>query len=363
MKTRRDFFKKYIERLIDDEYRKNVFLFFNSGSILLILLVSSLIRFFYGEYTYVIGVLCFCALFILIILLGIFLKKYRLIVRYSFIVCYSALCVFLLMVNGPRQVFIYWILLLPSFSFIFFGLIKGAIGSFIVAVAILIIYWTPVANYVFASNPEALQAILDVRLNFSLLYLVCTLFGAIAEIIRYLYARINKRVNEQLEYSLLHDSLTNVANQRYLIKYIGEMTKCNRCKGSFFGCFFIDIDDFKNVNDDYGHIFGNTVLCRVAEVLSRVSEAFVCRWGGDEFVVCFENVSKKQLRNYADYYSRAVEELTFSENPEFRTSISLGMNIIKVDESFNLDSVLDVADNEMRAEKRKTKKQKTTKQA
>ncbi len=62
----------------------------------------------------------------------------------------------------------------------------------------------------------------------------------------------------------------------------------------------IDVDDFKTINDTYGHMFGDEVLSRVSELIRSVmdSRGVAGRFGGDEFMVLFENIeSEKDLRS------------------------------------------------------------------
>ena len=108
----------------------------------------------------------------------------------------------------------------------------------------------------------------------------------------------DQKVKEtQLESKALTDPLTQIYNRRGLEQKVMEnMGKCNK------GCFMlIDIDDFKHVNDTYGHETGDEVLTEVATALTNVfrKEDVIGRYGGDEFVVfmpdiCDQSVIKKR---------------------------------------------------------------------
>lgn len=354
MTKQNNFFKRLIEKLVEDEYRIDFFFFFIAITNVIALLVSSFYNYLQSNAHIATFNLIFAGSCLLIILFGYFLKRFRHFIRYVFVIYLIVMSGFLLVMGGPEQTLLYWVLILPSFSYIAFGLKLGSIGTFSVLILILLFYWTPVGNLVL--GPTMQTAILGIKLRFTMIYLICALFGSTSEVIRYLYANHSNLIKEQLEYSLLHDSLTNVANQRYLEKYI-ETTKALSAHGEslLFGCLFIDIDNFKIVNDEYGHLFGNTVLCRIADILSSKDEAFVCRWGGDEFVVCFRGTSEEKLDEYANYYRQTVAIQKFIEFPDFKTTISLGVKSIYVDEHFNFSKVLEIADREMRAEKHNSK--------
>lgn len=352
MTKQNNFFKQLIEKLVGDEYRKAFFFFFISSTNTVALFVSCLYNYLQNNYQTSILNLIFGVACLLIIFGGLVFRKYRRIVFFVFIFYLVVMSGFLLVMGGPDQALLYWVLILPSFSYIFFGLRLGTIATVSVSIVIFLFYWTPFGNFVLGEGMAAL--ITSVKLRFSMIYLVCALFGSTTEVLRHLYANHSKLITEQLEYSLLHDSLTNVGNQRFLEKYIGNIT-LNKHDNTLFGCLFIDVDNFKTVNDQYGHLFGNTVLCRIADILSSNKEAFVCRWGGDEFVVCFENTTEEKLLDFANYYRKTVAIQSFYEFPNFKTTISLGVKSIVVNEDFNFSKILDIADREMRTEKHNSK--------
>ncbi|WP_341663963.1 diguanylate cyclase domain-containing protein [Vibrio sp.] len=95
---------------------------------------------------------------------------------------------------------------------------------------------------------------------------------------------------EQLIFLSEHDPLTNLMNRRAFDKALeSAIVKANRsnCK---LALFFIDLDEFKSVNDTYGHDAGDAILVEVSKrILTAIRESdFACRLGGDEFVVCLD---------------------------------------------------------------------------
>ena len=118
---------------------------------------------------------------------------------------------------------------------------------------------------------------------------------------------------------------------------------------------FVDVDAFKNVNDSYGHLFGNAVLIKIAEILSEEKNAFVCRWGGDEYVVCFTNIEEDLLVRIGEKYRASISACSFEEHKDFHITVSIGAVILPIDESFNFNHVLDLADKANRTAKNKGK--------
>lgn len=106
-----------------------------------------------------------------------------------------------------------------------------------------------------------------------------------------------KMAEEEIEHLAFYDSLTDLPNRRLLqdrLKIALATCKRTRLKGALF---FIDLDNFKNLNDTLGHDIGDLLLKQVAHRLkSCVRECdTVARLGGDEFVIMLENLSDKEL--------------------------------------------------------------------
>lgn len=134
-----------------------------------------------------------------------------------------------------------------------------------------------------------------------------------------------KKREEVLEEQARRDSLTRLYNQFFgkeLINYyLSSKNPYDSC-----GMMVVDIDYFKNVNDKYGHLFGNTALIELAHLLEMVFDSgdIIMRAGGDEFVVLLKNISHSVLVRKAMQLVKAVRKLTFSEN-DYAMTCSLGV--------------------------------------
>lgn len=95
------------------------------------------------------------------------------------------------------------------------------------------------------------------------------------------------RQNQNLDHVASVDPLTGLRNRRSMEKILDEAMEQAKQKGELFSVILGDIDDFKKVNDTYGHDCGDLALVHVADIMKRhVRECdAVCRWGGEEFLV------------------------------------------------------------------------------
>jgi len=94
-------------------------------------------------------------------------------------------------------------------------------------------------------------------------------------------------LNKKLQDQALRDSLTKLYNNGYLFDFLDKASSNQIYCGRNFSFLMIDIDDFKNINDEYGHLFGDQVIKNVAKKLEELTRDIdvVCRYGGEEFVV------------------------------------------------------------------------------
>ncbi len=102
-----------------------------------------------------------------------------------------------------------------------------------------------------------------------------------------------KKSEMHLLYKASYDNLTQLYNRETFLKSLAEELEISMVKKSLDAVMFIDLDDFKFFNDQYGHACGDEVLKFVADTIKEISfeRGFAGRFGGDEFVVCFTNLT------------------------------------------------------------------------
>lgn len=123
------------------------------------------------------------------------------------------------------------------------------------------------------------------------------------------------------------DPLTGLLNRGALIDIAVSFVRESEIAGTSLSVFFIDIDNFKRLNDEKGHQTGDQVLCRVASVISGElpNHGAVGRYGGEEFVIIYSGLSQEQAREEADRIVRVVREQDHSDlQLDRQVTISLG---------------------------------------
>lgn len=120
--------------------------------------------------------------------------------------------------------------------------------------------------------------------------------------------------NIQLKELASKDHLTGLYNRSKLDESLEYKTRYANRYGNSFGVIMIDIDFFKDVNDDYGHQVGDKILCEFSNLLTTYSREtdIIGRWGGEEFLIIAENIDQKNLIKLAQKLKNSVEKYIFS---------------------------------------------------
>ncbi|HXK09454.1 MAG TPA: sensor domain-containing diguanylate cyclase [Vicinamibacteria bacterium] len=134
---------------------------------------------------------------------------------------------------------------------------------------------------------------------------------------------------QRTEQLTITDDLTRLFNSRYLNLYLGrEIKRCKR-HGIPLSVIFLDLDGFKGINDQYGHLAGSGTLTEVGKILAEgVRESdILARYGGDEFVVVLPETPASGALVIAERLRRAVEEHRFLEPQGIAARISASFGI------------------------------------
>lgn len=156
-----------------------------------------------------------------------------------------------------------------------------------------------------------------------------------------------KRTNELLLELSNTDHLTGLFNRRYLMESLGKEVQRSLRKGGNLSLIILDIDHFKQVNDQYGHLQGDIVLQKVALLLQKELRAYdtAARYGGEEFIAVLPDARLDEAIFVADRVRTSVQANRFSgELSKLSLTISLGVAMFSKQTCKSEDDFIKLAD-------------------
>jgi diguanylate cyclase (GGDEF)-like protein len=136
--------------------------------------------------------------------------------------------------------------------------------------------------------------------------------------------------NLALEQRARHDPLTGLPNRVVVLDRLTEVVRETAASGLKGALLFCDLDNFKTVNDEHGHLVGDEVLAELAHRLGTVlrSEDIAGRFGGDEFVIVAYPVTSGNAKALGDRVAEALSEPMVFNGTVLRVSVSIGIAVI-----------------------------------
>ncbi len=152
------------------------------------------------------------------------------------------------------------------------------------------------------------------------------------------------------------DFLTKLPNRRYLMERLDEYYSMSERGLLKFGVVMLDIDGFKDVNDEFGHLVGDEALSELAALLKDSVRTidFVGRYGGEEFLMVIQSDTETGVSVLLDRLFKDVEETLFTSK-KLKLSLSGGVVIVDQGKYESIDEIVDVVDEKMYEAKAKGK--------
>lgn len=154
------------------------------------------------------------------------------------------------------------------------------------------------------------------------------------------------RLTQQLSYQATHDALTGLNNRSQFEKVLADVLATTAVDDQTHVLLYLDLDQFKIVNDTCGHIAGDELLRQIAQVMQGAirKEDTLARLGGDEFAILLRSCPLDQAKQIADKLHQRIQGHRFIwQNKTFQVGASIGMVEITRDE-LDLPSILSAAD-------------------
>ncbi|MDO9008234.1 MAG: EAL domain-containing protein [Thiobacillus sp.] len=172
------------------------------------------------------------------------------------------------------------------------------------------------------------------------MYLLCGAALLVGVIVAAVVLRYTARISREREHLAIHDALTGLPNRRLLLECLEQALAHARRNKTMIGVLFIDLDNFKRVNDTLGHAVGDQLICHVARRLRAAvrNEDIVARLGGDEFVVVISDVhAASQILHVVDKILAVMVAPYQIAERELFNSCSVGIGVYPTDGTSSSD--------------------------
>lgn len=154
-----------------------------------------------------------------------------------------------------------------------------------------------------------------------------------------------KQRTKKLEDLANKDYMTNLYNRRFLFKVSEDLIKVAKKENTPLSIIIFDIDNFKSINDTYGHNVGDIIIKRFAKILKQLQDSYICsRFGGEEFVVLLPNTNKKDTFNIATEIKNTIEKLTIKVDEKNSLNFTISGGVDSLKPNTNIDELIHTAD-------------------
>lgn len=136
-----------------------------------------------------------------------------------------------------------------------------------------------------------------------------------------------QELTEELKEMVNRDPLTQLFNRRYLTEYIDDKIRIGNCE---FAIVLLDIDNFKAINDRYGHVYGDETLQAFADIMKKeiCGNGIAARFGGEEFMLVFDYTDKQKIKEILNQIAIDFEQFGL-ETKKIALSFSGGVEVFQ----------------------------------
>ena len=333
--------RENFSKIISDDSRRSILQYYVVFSIFVVIGVAMTIMNLVshqGVLTLVTGIFAgACVINILLLLLK---KKWaRLVAVILFIAEIIAIFIYFIISGAPSGFSVLWIVLLPAFGLLFFGLKGGTGFSAFIFALLVFFFWTPTGKGLLQFDYDS-----TFMFRFPILYLAFFAVALFFESVRAATHKEMKQAREKYEFLSYHDALTGLYNRFGYRENLMPNLKP--------GCALAmcDMDHFKNINDKYGHGNGDIVLIEAVKLMQTVlgTNGEICRWGGEEFLIVIFNNSEAQELCEELISSIRSHVFKLMDNAKCRLTMSIGLVMLPENsEEFTSHNMITQADDNL----------------
>ncbi|WP_374703703.1 sensor domain-containing diguanylate cyclase [Vibrio atlanticus] len=153
-------------------------------------------------------------------------------------------------------------------------------------------------------------------------------------------------LEKQLVHQANYDEMTDLLNRRAIYEWLRE----HMLSKNYLVCMLLDIDDFKSINDTYGHMVGDEVICALASITKRNAEkvgGVAGRWGGEEFIIFIPNTPLETALEVSEEIRQQFNQVEFKvgEQIRFNSSVSIGISDSRAcEDGVTIDALVNLTD-------------------
>jgi diguanylate cyclase (GGDEF)-like protein len=221
------------------------------------------------------------------------------------------------------------------------------------------IYFDDIEPYINEISKDGDKAISKMILLVSIVSFTLIIVGVL--IILFLEHWYYSSSNRELKEELNIDVLTKAFNRRAAIEKLEEAFNLFKKHDESYAIIMFDIDDFKKVNDNYGHDVGDLVLKNMVEMINKCirDTDFICRWGGEEFLLICEGLKVENMHSFVNKILKNVEKFEHEvQGDKYHITISIGASCFNKEDK-NFEAAIKRADMALYESKKKGKNRAT----
>ncbi len=238
----------------------------------------------------------------------------------------------------PDGFSVHWVLIAPAFAITALGKKHGIIYNSLIFLMVILFFWIPFGRELLIYEYSD-----TFMLRFPFVFVCMFIASWYMDDLRNKAYRTVKDSQAVVRHMYRHDALTGLYNRQAFQERLSELF-ANKKKEKV-SVILLDIDDFKCINDKYGHRAGDEVLKEVANIIRKntCSDCISCRWGGEEFVILMQcNHDHYQI---AESILKNVESTTIVHSGNnIRMTLSIGITVADTLSPQIVDSLIDQAD-------------------
>ena len=250
-----------------------------------------------------------------------------------------ALMIYLVLTGGAQGTGPIWIFIVSPVTFSIRGLRRGIFDILLFLLAVVFAFYCAHTFSFYDYQPSQFPY----RILFS--FIIVAMLSGFYENSREKYNQKILALSKKNELLATIDPLTGLPNRRYTMNKLKEFKLALTKEQTPFVLILCDIDNFKKVNDEYGHSFGDEALIHLANILNQhiPNNAVASRWGGEEFLIAIPHVFNAKGEEIANKIHVALKQFPVNTSSH-SLSLTISMGVVQSRESDSIDIDIKRAD-------------------